>query len=184
MMYIKEALRKERKVRGQTGWAIIAVFLLFTGFLSQDQEEAAEDDLVIKARAMLEALQRGDFRAAAKDFDETMIKVSGPDKLEEFWKQMPEKLGVFKRQTSARRDQLAGYDVAYVTCEFEKVTLDARIVFDKNKKIAGFQFVPSLPPAKYEPPAYADPAEFEEREVKIGEGGDQSEHGRPWPGVR
>jgi hypothetical protein len=62
--------------------------------------------------------------------------------------------------------------VVFVTCEFEKVTLDVRVVFDKEKRIGGFQFVPSLPPAKYEPPAYADPARFVEREVEVGKGGE------------
>jgi len=169
-MYIKGALRKERAVRRQTGWAIVAVFLLIAGVFSQEPERAAEDELVVKARAMLEALQRGDFPTAARDFDETMLKVSGPDKLEEFWKQVPDKIGVLKRQTAARRDQLAGYEVAYVTCEFEKVTLDARVVFDQHNKITGFQFVPSLPPAKYEPPGYADASQFEETDVSVGDG--------------
>ncbi|MFZ2053237.1 MAG: alpha/beta fold hydrolase [Candidatus Aminicenantales bacterium] len=155
-------------MRRQTGWAILVVFLLLTGLYSQVPEQAAEDELVVKARAFLDSLSKGNFEAAARDFDATMMKVSGPDKLEEFWKQVPDKLGVFKRQTAARRDQLAGYEVAYVTCEFEKVTLDARVVFDKNKKIAGFQFVPSLPPAKYEPPEYADASKFEEKDVSVG----------------
>jgi dienelactone hydrolase len=127
-----------------------------------------EDDLIVKARAFLDALSRGDFEAAVKDFDATMMDVSGPDKLAEFWKQVPERLGAFQRQTVARRDQLGDYEVALVSCEFEKVTLDARVIFDKEKKIAGFQFVPSLPPAKYEPPPYTDPAKFEEREVTVG----------------
>lgn len=158
------------KSKGMVVWALLWMMTSpLSGF--QQEESGAEDELIVKARTFLDFLSNGDFEAAAADFDETMTKVSGPDKLEEFWKQVPEKLGAFKRQTAARRGRLAGYEVAYVTCEFEKVTLDARVVFDKNKKITGFQFVPSLPPAEYEPPAYADPAEFEEREVKVGKGG-------------
>jgi uncharacterized protein len=150
--------------------AVFALFcLLMLSLLSLQQADVGlEDDLIVKARAFLDALSRGDFQAAARDFDETMMKVSGPDKLAEFWKQVPERMGAFKRQTAARRDQFGDYEVALVTCEFEKVTLDARVIFDKEKKIAGFQFVPSLPPAKYEPPPYADPAKFEEREVTVG----------------
>ena len=155
-------------MRRRVGWAMVASLLISVGLFSQDPGQAAADELVVKARAMFEALARGDFAAAARDFDETMMKVSGPEKLEEFWKQVPEKLGLFKRQTAARRDQFAGYEVVYITCEFDKVTLDARVVFDKNKKIAGFQFVPSLPPANYDPPRYADAAMFEEKEVTVG----------------
>jgi dienelactone hydrolase len=154
--------------------AVLGLFCsLVLPLLSYQQKNAASpDDLVVKARAFLDALSRKDFEAAARDFDATMMKLSGPDKLAEFWRQVPERMGAFKRQTAARRDRLGEYEVALVTCEFEKVTLDARVVFDKEKRIAGFQFVPSLPPAQYTPPVYADPVKFEEREVKVGSGGD------------
>lgn len=168
MLYSDRAIGKEWPVRQHAGWVMVAGLLIFAGLFSQEPGQVAEDELVVKARAMFDALARGDFAAAARDFDETMMKVSGPEKLEEFWNQVPEKLGGFKRQTAARRDRFAGYEVVYITCEFEKVTLDARVVFDKEKKITGFQFVPSLPPAKYEPPRYADASMFEEREVTVG----------------
>ena len=130
-----------------------------------------EDALTIKARGLLAAMEKGDFRLAARDFDETMLKVSGPDKLEPMWtKQLPAQLGAFKKQAGARREQLQGYEIVLVTCEFEKATLDARVVFDKAGKIAGLGFVPTAPPAKYEPPAYADAARFEETEVTVGSG--------------
>jgi uncharacterized protein len=153
----------------------VVVSLLLLGFggmpvraLAGGQEE---DALTVKARAFLAALEKGDFSSAARDFDETMLKVSGPDKLAAFWKdQFPKQVGAFKKQTAARRDKLAGYEIVLVTCEFEKSTLDARVVFDKDGRIAGFGFVPSVPPAKYEPPAYADPAGFEETEVTVGDG--------------
>jgi dienelactone hydrolase len=153
------------------GWlATVVFFLLLSGAWAFQEKPEAEDELILKARAFLSALDRGDFEAAAADFDENMLKVSGPDKLAEFWKQVPDRFGAFKRQTAARRDRLGSYDIALVTCEFEKVTLDARVVFDKAGKIAGFQFVPSLPPAKYEPPKYADPSKFEETEITVGSG--------------
>ena len=134
------------------------------------QDLPPEDELIVKARQFLEALKNTDFQAAVRDFDETMMRVSGPEKLAEFWKQVPGMFGALKKQAAARREEMGGYSIALVTCEFEKVTLDARVVFDKNKKIAGFQFVPSLPPAKYEPPKYANPDFFEEKEVMVGSG--------------
>jgi uncharacterized protein len=129
-----------------------------------------EDELILKARAFVAALEANDFQAAAKDFDATMLRLSGPDQLAAFWKSVPAQMSPFRRQTAARRDTLGSYDVVLVTCEFEKQTLDARIVFDKDKKIAGFQFIPSLPPARYEPPAYADAARFSESDVTVGAG--------------
>jgi len=140
---------------------------------SQQPAPAEQDELIVNARAMVSALALGDFAAAAKDFDETMLKLSGSDKLAAFWKETPVRFGEFKRQTAARRVREEPYDVVLVTCEFVKVTLDAKVVFDKDKRIAGFFFVPSLPPAEPKLPAYADRALFEETEVTIG--------GPDWP---
>ena len=148
----------------------LGLFAVFVALMAWAQNPPAEDELIMKARQFLAALENNDFQAAVKDFDETMMKVFGPDKIAEFWKQAPTQLSPFKRQTAARKEQLGPYDIVLVTCEFEKTTLDARVVFDKNKKIAGFSFVPSLPPAKVEPPKYADANQFEEREVTVGSG--------------
>ena len=151
--------------------SVATVLALGLGFASGQKAVTAPDELVGKARNFLERLDKGDFAGAAADFDETMLKVSGPDKLAAFWKEVPARLGAFRRQTDARREKLDPYDIVLVTCEFAKITLDARVVFDKEGRIAGFQFVPSLPPAKYDPPAYADPARFEEIEVTVGSPG-------------
>ncbi len=143
----------------------------FAGTLLAQGPAQAEDDLTVKARAFLLALEKGDFQLATRDFDGTMLKVFGPDKIEAVWsKQLPAQVGAFKQQGPARREQLQGYEIVLVTCSFEKAMLDARIVFDKAGKIAGLNFVPPAPPAKYEPPAYADASKFEETEVTVGTG--------------
>ncbi|MGB8960147.1 MAG: alpha/beta fold hydrolase [Candidatus Aminicenantales bacterium] len=146
----------------------LSLLVIAAAALRAQAPAQTEDALTLKARSFLTALEKGDFRLAARDFDETMLKLSGPDKLETMWKkQLPAQLGAFKKQAAARRDELQGYEIVLVTCEFEKATLDARVVFDKAGKIAGLGFVPTAPPAKYEPPAYADPAKFEETAVTV-----------------
>jgi hypothetical protein len=140
-------------------------------YLASQEPAQAEDALTVQARAFLAAMQKGDFQLAARDFDETMLKVSGPDKLELLWmKQLPAQLGKFKKQGASRREELQGYQIVLITCEFEKATLDARVAFDKAGKIAGFGFVPTAPPAKYGPPAYADASKFTEADATVGTG--------------
>jgi len=149
-----------------------AGIILAGSILLQAQALAtSEDGMTAKARTLLAALAAGDFKLAGRDFDETMLKVFGPEKIELMWKtQLPAQVGAFKKQGAARRDQLQGYEIVLITCEFEKTSLDARVVFDKAGKIAGLGFVPAAPPVKYEPPSYADPAKFEESEVTVGSG--------------
>ncbi len=128
------------------------------------------DELVLKARHFVSALGKGDFESAVRDFDGTMLELSGPPKLAEFWERLPLSVGAFRSQGPARRDKLGSYDIVLVTCEFEKTLLDFRVVFDKEARITGFQLVPSLPPAVYTPPDYADRAAFEEKDITVGTG--------------
>jgi len=147
------------------------ILMAFAPALPAQEPKTGEDALTVKARAFIAALAKGDFAQAALDFDATMTKVFGPDKLEAMWtKQLPAQVGAFKQQGPGRREQLQSYEIVLITCSFEKTLLDARIVFDKAGKIAGFGLVPTAPPADYTPPAYADPAKFEEREVTVGSG--------------
>jgi len=145
--------------------------LLILSAVGYSAQVLAEDPLTVKARQLIAAMDKGDFQTAVRDFDATMLKVFDADKVKAMWtKQLPAQVGAFKQQGPARRDELQGYEIVLITCSFEKTMLDARVVFDKNGKIAGLGFVPTAPPVKYEPPAYADPAKFEETEVTVGSG--------------
>ena len=157
--------------RATTSILIIGLICAASAAFAVQNQTATEDALTVRAREFLFALEKGDYQSATRDFDATMLKVFGPDRIEAMWaKQLPAQVGAFKQQGPARREQLQGYEIVLITCSFEKALLDARVVFDKEGKIAGLNFVPPAPPAKYEPPAYADPAKFEETEVTVGSG--------------
>ncbi|MBN1939976.1 MAG: alpha/beta fold hydrolase [Candidatus Aminicenantes bacterium] len=155
----------------------IAACFLVVGFLAAIHPEGrtgiGEDDpLILKARAMVDALSREDFKASVRDFDETMLKLSGPDKMAALWKQISGQLGAFQRRSGDRRDKLGHYDIVLVTCVFEKQTFDFRVVFNPDGRIGGLQTVPTAPPAVYAPPDYSDREKLTEAEVTVG--------GEPW----
>jgi hypothetical protein len=88
-------------------------------------------------------LSSGEYKAAEKMFDETM-KASLPEKkLKEAWESLATQFGPFKAQGATRQTNIQGYDVIFVSCEFEKVRLDCQIAFDFNGKISGLYFRPS-----------------------------------------
>ena len=150
------------------GLALVSLAVL--AFATQTPAPS-EDAVTVKAREFIAAMAKGDFTLAVSGFDETMLKAMPAATLEALWtKQLPAQVGAFKQQGPARREELQGYQIVLVTCSFEKTLLDARVVFDKAGKIAGLQFVPPAPPAKYEPPAYADPAKLTETDVTVGSG--------------
>jgi dienelactone hydrolase len=123
------------------------------------------------AEAMVAALARGDFAAAGKDFDDAMKKALPEDKLKETWATLQKKVGPFQKQTGVRAEAGKKYQFVYVTCHFEKMDLDARVVFDGGK-VTGLQFRPPQRAYEFKPPPYARPESFREVAVVVGEGGD------------
>ena len=122
------------------------------------------------ARRFVTALQNGKFADAAADFDDTMRKVLPIEKLEGMWKAIVGKVGALENQLSVRTEKAEPYTIAFVTCKFAKATLDVKVVFDKQRKIAGLNFVPTDSKDAYPPPAYAKAESFREVSVKVGTG--------------
>ncbi len=126
--------------------------------------------LEAQARAFVATLDKGEFKAAVKDFDETMKKVLPDDKLEATWKGLVGQVGALKKQGGARREKVDKYDVVTITCDFEKTKLDARVVFDKDRRISGFSFRPAKSATPYKAPAYVRRDAFTENDVRVGSG--------------
>jgi dienelactone hydrolase len=123
-----------------------------------------------RARAFVAAQARGDFTAAGRDFDDVMKKASPPDKMEAAWKAVEKQVGPFRKQLGTRAGTAGKYDVVYVTCQFEKTTLDVRVVFTRDGQITGYQFRPVYKPEDFKPPPYARTDSFREEAVTVGSG--------------
>jgi len=120
------------------------------------------------AKRFVELLAKNDFATAVKDFDETMTRVMPPEKLQEVWASLLAKTGPLKKQVSVRTAKVPKFEIVLVTCEFEKATLDVKVVFDAAGKITGLWFAPVQPAVEYQAPAYVKRDSFEEREVQVG----------------
>ena len=104
-------------------------------------------------------------------FTETVKAQATIEQLEFIWTQITKQYGNFIAISGTRTTQEQGYTIVYVTCTYETLgALDTRIVFDADKLIAGFQFVPTDLSYQYQPPSYANPANFTEYNVTVGEG--------------
>src|SRR2546428_12780730 len=114
---------------------------------SADRKQQA-DDLQAIARRFVDLLAAGDFAAAAKRFDPALTTALPADRLRDVWKGLNTQAGAFQKQTGARVANESGYQVVFVACAFERAVLEAKVVFDDSKRIAGLFFVP--PPARSE----------------------------------
>ncbi len=123
------------------------------------------------AEALVAALAKGDFAAAGKDFDDAMKKALPEDKFKATWAAVQKQVGPFKKQLGVRTEAGGKYQFVFVTCHFEKMDLDAKVVFDGDK-VTGLQFRPAKSAYDFKPPPYARPESFREVPVVVGEGGD------------
>ena len=126
-------------------------------------------DQTAKAEALLAALAKADFKVAAKDFDDTMRRALPGDKLEQTWLAITKQLGPFGKRTATRAEKGAKYDTVFLTCKFEKATLDLKVMFNKDKQVMGFFLVPVQGANAFKPPAYAKASEYRETAVVVGD---------------
>ncbi len=114
----------------------------------------------------------GDFAGTERYLDSTMKRELPPKKLEEIWRQVGQQAGPFKKVVGTRIISVEGYDAVLVTSEFEGMVLDIRVVFDKNRRVAGLFFHPAKQhyEGAYRAPGYARSESFTEKEVIVGSG--------------
>jgi pimeloyl-ACP methyl ester carboxylesterase len=126
--------------------AFLSVVATFGTVPAQDNPGTPSRDLEKLARTFVEQMNRGEFDKATSGFDATMQKVMPPDKLKKTWQDVLDDAGGFKKQQGARGEKSGKYDIVYVTCELARKKVDARVVFDKEGKIAGLFFGPPRKP--------------------------------------
>jgi dienelactone hydrolase len=125
---------------------------------------------VAAAKTFVNQLATGDYKAATATFTQDMLNVFGPDKMEETWLAVIKQVGAFQQQIGTHTEQVTDYDIVYVSTDFENGSLDIKIVFSRQGKIAGLYFVPPQNTQPYVPPSYVDTTAFTEQKVTIGEG--------------
>ena len=117
-----------------------------------------------------------DYTAVVAHFDATMQSVFPIDKVQEARESLEPQLGAFRQQIGIRGERVEQdkvvYDIVYVAWEFEKATIELRIVYDQAGQVAGLFYQPSQapPPTPYVAPAYVDAGAFRQQEVTVGSG--------------
>jgi hypothetical protein len=95
---------------------------------------------------LVDLMVKEDFEGASKNFNDTMKKQLTEAKFKESWQGVLKQNGAFKNRLEDVVKREEPFDVVYMKCEFEKATLDIKVVFDKEKKISGLSFNPLQSP--------------------------------------
>lgn len=104
---------------------------------------SASLDLNTVAITFVNLIAEGQFEDATELFNTEMAEALSSEKLERTWNELISNVGKFKEIVGTRITEEKGYRVVYVTCEFARASLDIKVVFDEEAKIAGLWFVPA-----------------------------------------
>ena len=148
---------------------LVSLLLLTVSFWSgaaeplQDQTRSAQDFVGL--------LSRGDFAGALQQCDAAMLAALPGEKLKEIWQSLTIQAGPFQKQLHSRTEKLAGYDIVFVTSQFDKTKVDIKVVLNSKRQVAGLFFLPGTESAApLPPPSYVRPEAFQEKPVTIGQG--------------
>ena len=137
-------------------------------------QPAVDDSLIKAAKTFVDQLVKGDYEGATATFDTSMKSAAPASKLKEIWETLLIQAGAFQQQTGTHTAVQQGYQIVFVTCQFEKTLLDVKVVFNSQGQISGLFFTPATgtepTPSAYTPPAYVKPATYHEVEVTVGSG--------------
>lgn len=122
--------------------------------------------LELSALALVTHIQKGAWDKAVAMFDDTMKKSLPRDKLESAWSGITASAGNFNGTKGTRYAEESGYKCVYVTCEFSKMNLDVKVVFNASGEVSGLWFLPSQT-ASWEKPSYADDSKFSEMSLEV-----------------
>ena len=140
-------------------------------FISMLPVRCQSADVIAAGKQFVELLAKQDFAAAVARYDDTMAVALPEPKLRDAWQMVESQAGRFQKQLRARSQKVQGYDVVFVTCQFEKMALDTKVVFNSEGRVSGLFFVPAQPPMEsFGVPPYADTNLFREREFRVGSG--------------
>jgi hypothetical protein len=104
--------------------------------------EACDD----RSTEMLDAFGKGDFKAAASNFDSRMRANLDARKLGTLWSSMNAKLGALQSRGFPQAAMYQELFIVVTPLHFEKGGVRAQVICDMDSKIVGFHLQPLAPP--------------------------------------
>jgi dienelactone hydrolase len=134
-------------------------------------EEPAAVTNDARAREFVDLLVKNRFSEAEARFNDRMKAALPAEKLQQTWQSLVGQVGSLEAVAGTRAEHKDAHETIFVTCQFEKVALDAKVVFDRDHLITGLFFVPTQEASSdWTPPTYAAKDRFDEKEIAVGTG--------------
>ena len=153
----------------------VAKLLVALAFLSLVPQSFAETtDFEATGRGLVTQLAARQFDKVEAQFDDQMKAALPVAKLPEIWDSLLSQAGPFKSIASVKVMEKQGLHAAFVTCEFQNATLDAKVFMDNQGRVKGLFFEPtsaaanqSAAASEWKTPPYVNTNLFHDRDTNI-----------------
>jgi dienelactone hydrolase len=149
----------------------LAVTLATVGLIVPFRAYSGSSDTRASGEQFVDLLAKGDFAGAVARYDQTMRAALPEPKLREAWQSVEAQAGGFRKRLQTRLLKIESYDVALVTCEFERAKLETKVVFNAQGEVSGLFFLPSTAGTESAGlPSYVRTNAFREKDFVVGSG--------------
>ena len=124
---------------------------------------SATDAPTTLATRLLDQLDAGQYAAAEASFSPQMKAAVPADKLKAVWESLPAQLGAAGSRGEATTSEADGFRIVAVPLHYAHGDVLARVVLDRDDRIAGFMVQPAPPP----PPVAPADAPFTEQDLTL-----------------
>lgn len=128
------------KLRLMVPAVLVAVILAASAVRA---DETISSVCVAHAAASLDALARGDYAGARKDFSDTVADKLDAARLKQVWQQLQDMQGTYRSHDAVRSKVFAGHPVAVATLSFANAPLGFMAACDAQDRITTYRFVPA-----------------------------------------
>lgn len=97
------------------------------------------------AGALIDNLEKGNYKEAVAGFDATMQANLGADKLGEVWQGLGKQVGKLTGRGAPQNVMYQGLAIVTLPLRFEKSAINAQVACDADGKVAGFYLRPAEP---------------------------------------
>ena len=171
VLFVAVYERKGQKMKKRTVAMLLGLMIsVFSVSNAQQPSTAGKDSAIARAKDFVGHMAKGEHLKCIEFFDSTMKTMMPLEKLRGAWDTLLVRVGPFKGQLRASSQKYKVYDIVFVTCLFEKDSVDVRVVLNEKKQVAGLFFSRPLAPIEYKAPSYVKRETFREEEMLVGSG--------------
>jgi uncharacterized protein len=151
---------------------VVAIVCVLMAGCNSSAKAAAQPDRTSLATGFVQCLAAGNYADATASFDAAMLKAMPPDQLKQMWQSLLAQNGAYQSLGATHTATEGVYEIVFVPCAFEKVTLDFKLVFNQAGLMSGLWLVPHVDQseAQYTTPDYVHSELYTEHEVTVGTG--------------